>query len=509
MSLYGTDPVWLPTVEEAAAADEDAQLKTGVPQRVLMENAARAAAQVLIRLYPHGSVLALAGPGNNGGDAFVVARTLRAWGREARVAFFGSGRPEGALAHDHEVPEVAGDDALAAALRDAAVVVDGLLGTGSQGAPRGDVARAIELANGSVRPILALDLPSGADATTGAVAGAAIRAEATVSFGWPKLGLLFHPARAHCGRLLAVEIGFPPVTECSGRALTPAWARARLPVREARAHKGTEGTVFLLAGSAEYGGAMLLAATGALRAGAGVVRVASDARNRELLLAAVPEAIFADRDDDVAAARASALVAGPGIGTDAGARRALDAALAATGGLPTLLDADALNLLAGDDARLRALAAERPLVLTPHPGELSRLTGSDTARIAAAPIDAARAFAERIGCVVLLKGAPSIVAAPGEPILVNTTGSSDLAKAGMGDTLSGAIGAFLARGASPGDAAGLGLFYTGRAADLARRGRALTPTDVATFLADAFDKPGEPAYPLDLPFILLDQAAAH
>jgi len=508
--VFGREAVALLTAEEAAAVDREVRERRGVPERVLMENAGRSAAQVLDRLYPRGRVVAAVGGGHNGGDALVLLRTLRAWGREVAYVAATGRAPDPELLHDFTLEAVPVEDAGAAFLQ-ADVIVDGILGTGSRGAPREPVAGVIRAMNGSGRPIIALDLPSGIDPTTGEVPGEAVRAAVTVTFGWPKRGLLHFPARSYCGRLVAVEIGFPPLAEdrASGALITPAWAAARLPIREPGAHKTKVGRVLVLAGREGMAGAAAVATHAALRAGAGYLRVASSAANREILQSLVPEALFVDRADREALAEAAgasdALVAGPALGVDDVAREILDRVLEAMPGAPALLDADALTLLAGDGEALRRIASERPLLLTPHPGEMSRLTGRPIPEILADPHAAATGLAERIGSAVLLKGAPSIVAAPGEPVLVNTVGSSDLATAGMGDQLSGTAGAFLAAGATPRVAAALALFYAGRAADLAAMGRSLGPREVSEMLARSFADPGPSSPPLGLPFVTFDQ----
>src|SRR5690606_31458369 len=241
--------------------------------------------------------------------------------------------------------------------------------------------------------------------------------------------------------------------------------------------------------------------------------IASPAANRQVLQTLVPEAVFVDRDDPSALEAAcddvAAVVAGPGLGLDETSLAALARVVARTQGRPTLVDADALNAWAPVDCRLESLARDRPLVITPHPGELSRLTGDPVGAIRAAPIASAARLAERLGCAVLLKGAPSVVAAPGEPVMVNTVGSSDLAKAGMGDQLAGVIGALLAAGHDARTGAALGLFYSGRAADLAARGRSLSPLDVSEHLHRAFAAPGARRPPLGLPFVTFDQPPRH
>jgi ADP-dependent NAD(P)H-hydrate dehydratase / NAD(P)H-hydrate epimerase len=508
--VFGRAAIPLPTAAEAAAADRTARERHGVPERVLMESAGRAAALVLQRLYPAGAIVGVAGSGNNGGDLLVMLRVLQAWGRDVAIITAGSRPPDTDLAHG-DVLRVVSDDAEAAVvLAGADVIVDGMLGTGTSGAARGRVRDWIRRINGAGRPVLALDLPSGVDATSGAVQGDAVRADVTVTFGWPKLGLLLHPARPHCGRLVAVEIGFPgDGVETSACAITPGLIRDRLPTRSTDAHKGSAGRLLVLAGSSGMAGAAALAVQAALRAGAGLVRVASDAANRTVLQTLVPEATFLDRaavrEEDVAPMHA--LVAGPGLGTDAAAHAALDRALALTGDRPVLLDADALNIMAAGDGadRLRGVADGRPVLLTPHVLELARLTGASVGELLADVPAAARTAARRFGAHVLLKGQPSVIAAPDGTLLVNTAGSSDLATAGMGDQLAGTIGAFLAGGCSVQDAAAMGMFLSSRAADLCGLGVSLVPGDVSARLAYALADPGPRQSTLDLPFVTFDQ----
>jgi hydroxyethylthiazole kinase-like uncharacterized protein yjeF len=473
------------TAAQAAAHDRYAHQVCNIPERALMENAARALALVTHRLFPHGRIAGVAGKGNNGGDVTIALNVLAAWGREVQRI------------------ENPGDD-----FRTAAVVLDGILGTGATGAPRAEAAAFINAINAGGVPVIAADLPSGIDATTGVVHDPAIRAHATVTFGFPKFGLLRHPARAQCGRLICVEIGFPPLPpdEISAGLITPDFARKRLPVRKPTAHKGDSGRLLMLVGSHGMAGAAIICAQAAVHAGAGLVRIASAGENRELLQTAVPEATFFARNGTIDTAGLTAIVAGCGLGTDAEAERALFGLLDNTAGMPTLLDADALNLLARSAAAITKVATTRPLVITPHPREMSRLMQIDIAQITAAPEASAQQFADATGAVVLLKGQPTVVATSGQPLLINTVGSSDVAVAGMGDQLAGVVGAMLAAGLAPRDAAAVGLFYSGRAADIAQQGRALSPRDVTDHLARAFADPGPEASALDLPFITFDQS---
>lgn len=504
--VFGREVVAVVTTAEAAAHDRAAREAFAIPERVLMENAGRALALITNALYPGGTVVGVAGAGHNGGDTAVALRTLQAWGRDVALVPASSRAIDPALLHGSEIREVAGDD-VALTFAGAAVILDGILGTGSSGRPRGhaaDLIRAIEAAH---RPVIAVDLPSGIDADSGAVHQDAVSATVTVTFGFLKFGLLFQPARERCGRLIAVDIAFPPLRDPTAQLITPQWAMARSPRRPANANKGTSGRLLLVAGSKGMAGAAVIAGSAAVHSGAGLVRIASAAENREIVQRTVPEATFFDRENTIDYAGVTALVAGPGLGVGEPVRELLFDVLNRTPGVATLLDADALNLLAGDPDALRTIAAERPLLITPHPKEMSRLTGEAVEEIVSAPQQSARRLSDATGATVLLKGQPSIVVAPRAATLVNTVGSSDFAVAGMGDQLSGVIGAMLAAGLTPREAAGTGLFYSGRAGDIAGLGRSLTPSDVTDHLARAFALPGPPAPTLGFPFITFDQPA--
>lgn len=502
---YAAGGVPVVTADEMRAWDRRAIDEHGIHEPTLMEAAGRAAADVVQRLYPDGRVVAAVGGGNNGGDALVLLRTLAARGREVAAVRVGSTPPDAALLHGWEVETVPADEA-AAALRGSGVVVDGILGTGARGAPRPAQAEAIGAINASGRPVVAVDGPSGLDFTTGRAEGAVVRADVTVTFGAPKRGLLLFPGRELSGRIVVVEIGFPPLApdEATARLVSAEWARARLPRVPPDAHKGTMGSVAVVAGRSGVGGAAVMAAMGALRAGTGMAHVVSHADNRVVIQQAVPEALFHDREGDVDAtlSRATAVVAGPGMGTEAGDLDFLRR-VAESCDSPLLLDADALTLLARNPELRERI--RRPLLLTPHPGEMSRLLGRSVAEITADPFAAAAEAAGRFRCAVLLKGAPSLVAAPGEAALVGTAGHSGIATGGMGDTLAGIAGALLGMGCPPRDAAALGLFLAGRAAEAAGRGRSLLPRDVAEALPEAYaavDREPEPPVPaavFDLP----------
>jgi ADP-dependent NAD(P)H-hydrate dehydratase / NAD(P)H-hydrate epimerase len=476
-----------------------------VQERVVLESAGRAVAQAIARHLPRGRVVAAVGGGNNGGDAVVAARTLQAWGREVTIVRVGAAGSHDELTHGHSVPLA--EDARAA-IQSADVIVDGILGTGATGVPRAAQAEAIRWINEVSAPVVAVDGPSGVDLTTGRAEGEAVAATLTVTFGAIKRGLLLYPGRQLAGRILLAEVGFPPAPEdASALLITDGRAAACLPRVQPDAHKGRRGLVGIVAGREGVAGAAILCAMGALRAGSGGVRLFSTASNRIPIQAAVPEAVFVARDSpdaDGAMEGVRAILLGPGMGTDDDALELLRRTLSRFQ-QPTLLDADALTLLARDPGILttgRAASA----VLTPHPGELARPLDTEIPAVLNDFFAAAIGAAERFGCVVLAKGSPSLVAAPGAPVLVGSAGHSGVATGGMGDTLGGVVAALLAAGADPRDAAATGLHLAGRAAERAGRGRGLLPRDVAESLPRALRdlertrrEVGEAPFLLELP----------
>lgn len=519
---YSIGPVRAQTAAEAGSFDARAIDEVGVPQAVLMENAGRSAALVAHALLGGSRVVALVGAGNNGADALVALRSLVSWGYDGDAVLVADRSRHDPLLHGWAVPlhvdEALDDGALAGLIESADLVLDGILGTGARGAPRPRQARVIDLVNGTDTPVVAIDVPSGIDATSGSVPGSAVDAAITVSFGAPKTGALFHPARALVGRHVTTEIGFPPLGEDDASAVlvTPRWAAAHRPVRGTDTHKNRVGRVLVVGGGVGMAGAVILAGRAAFRTGAGLVQVASVPENREIVQAAMPEAIFVDVDDHAALAesleRAQAVAVGPGLGTDEASGDVMRRALG-YGRAPMLLDADALNLAAGGVFDLRRLAGERSVLITPHPGEMSRLLGArgggadgPTDRLAAVdgPLGVARRASVRFGCTVLYKGAPSVVASSTGPLAIDTQSSSDLAVAGMGDTLTGVCVALMAQGLDAASSGALGLYLSGRAAHLAGRGVGLTPSDVVGRISDVLSEAWRPETELRLPFVLYD-----
>lgn len=477
-------PSWadpLPDAEAMRATDAWAIEDRGIPSLELMECAGRGLARVVGDVAPEGVVAIVCGKGNNGGDGLVAGRLLREAGREVRVLLLGEpGDLQGDPAEN--LARLGGESAVEPfspeRLAGAAVLVDAILGTGTSGAPRGPAAEAIEALNASGLPVVAADAPSGVDASTGEVEGAAVRATATATFAAAKPGLHVAPGKAHAGRVEVIDIGIPagaPPQPATG-LITPAVVR-EVPRRDAPGTKFTSGHVLVCGGSQGLTGAPTLAAHAAARAGAGYVTLLIPAsleatfelKTVEVMSRALPESdgrLDPDAIDAVlgATARGGALALGPGLGRDEGAQGlAREAARRAEVAL--VLDADGLNAHGG---RLEDLAArEAPTVLTPHAGELARLLDVDSGAVAAQRLHHAREGARRSGATVVLKGDDTVVAAPDGRIAVNAVSAPALATAGTGDVLTGVVAAYLAKGVEAFAAAAAAVIVHARAGQLA------------------------------------------
>ena len=514
---FAREAVYALTAGESRTLDRSAIETDGVPQSVLMENAGRSAAQITQCLFPEGPVVGIVGSGNNGGDALVLLRTLRAWGRKVRAVLVAERAMDDPLLHDWDIPvimdEVLDQSGWDALLDSCGVAIDGILGIGAEGPPRDRQALAITQLNRASCPVLAIDVPSGIDSSTGAVPGEAVNATVTVGFEAPKLGSLLSPARAHAGRIVVVEIGFPPIenTDALAQVITPLWAQRQLPSRPTDTHKNAVGRLTIIAGQPGMAGAAVLTTQAALTAGVGLVRVCSVPENREILQRSTPEAIYVDVSDDKALELAledtDAVALGPGLGTN---ELSVQLANKITKGpeRPLVLDADALNLAAEGLFDLRALAKSRPILSTPHAGEMSRLLGESKSNIIDDRLAALREAVRRFEHCFLLKGTPSLILNAGRGILVGSQGTSDLAVGGMGDSLTGVCGALLAQGLGVMEAGALSLYLTGRAANLAARGASLTPTDVIQWIPDVLVERGAGISELGLPFVSYDADAA-
>jgi ADP-dependent NAD(P)H-hydrate dehydratase / NAD(P)H-hydrate epimerase len=428
-------------------ADEMRAAEQGHEVDAMMERAGRAVADAVLRRFPDARrIAAVCGKGANGGDGRIALRLLADAGRETSE-------------------ELDGAD----------VVVDALFGTGFHGVPRDDAARLIERINASGAPVVAVDLPSGVDASTGEIAGAVVDADVSVTMHASKVGLAVAPGRFHAGEVEVADIGIDPGKTMHRRVTEE--ILTLVPRKRESDTKYSSGSVLVVGGSPGMSGALCLAAEAAFRADAGYVAVATHPDTLPVVEARVLEAVKAPLDDvDRLAERASAVAIGPGLGRGED-ERALVKRLLHELRVPAVVDADALFELEPDDW-------PSPRVLTPHSGELGRLLGKESHWVDAHRLEAVQSAVENFGCVVLLKGADTLVAAPGEGALVADSGTPALATAGSGDVLTGIVAAFLAKGMDARLAAAAAAFAHGRAAELGPE-RGLVASDLVEALPDA------------------------
>jgi hydroxyethylthiazole kinase-like uncharacterized protein yjeF len=468
----------------------------GIPGIVLMENAARGAAGFFLDYFepPEKSrVVVLCGPGNNGGDGYVVTRYLHEKGLKTTVIVLAPlTKVKGdALTNleiirrmDLDILECPGIDewtGCRSTIETGDFIIDGLLGTGLNAPVQGFYAMVIENVNTSGRPVMAIDIPSGLNADTGQILGKAVRATLTVTFGFPKVGQLIFPGAALVGRLINVPIGIPKAVvdrvPDNYHLVEPAYFTPFLRFDRQDIHKGDRGHLLVLAGSIGKTGAATLTAFGALRAGAGLVTVGIPASLNPILENKLTEAMtfpLPETGDGCLALEAekeifrlmegkSAVALGPGLSTHE-ETIALVQRIVAQCPLPLLIDADGLNALSGD----MGLLADRKAttVLTPHPGEMSRLSGLKTTQVQSDRVGTALRFVERHGCTLVLKGARTLIAQPDGRVYINPTGNPALSSGGSGDVLTGLIGGFLARRCPMTESAVGAVYLHGLAADL-------------------------------------------
>ena len=482
------------TVEQMKAL-EAASVEAGVSVDALMEKAGLAVASEATRRLesPRGArVVVLVGSGNNGGDGLVAARHLHQWGARVQVYLCGARKqpdPKLALVEERGIPvaEASDDEGytlLQRSLEPSPLVIDAVLGTGAARSIEGTVKEVLECvgrARGRRRlTMLAIDLPTGLNADTGAVDPACLGADVTVALGHPKVGHYTFPGASVTGELQIVDIGIPLGLDAGVELglITNDLVRTLLPRRPLEAHKGTFGRLLCVVGSRRYPGAAALACSGAYRAGAGLVTLAAPESVDAIVASRIVEAThlpLPDRDGGVTPEAAAvvreslgeyaALLIGCGLSNEPEVEAFLQALLLQepSPNLPMVLDADALNILASVPDWWKQLRATT--VLTPHPGEMARLTGGSTAQVQASRLDSAREAARRWGQVVTLKGAYTVVASPEGTTRLSPFANPALASAGTGDVLAGLIGGLLAQGMSPLDAATCGVYLHGAAAE--------------------------------------------
>lgn len=466
-----------------------------------MDEAGRLCAAAILDFFPGPARAAIfVGKGNNGGDALVVARWLRRAGWDLSLHFAAAADKLEGLPAKKWIELESEPRPVPTASARPLVIVDGLVGIGARGELRGRIRELARAAN-AMRfeehgTTFAIDLPSGLDADTGLAGPDAIVADYTLGITLPKPGFLADAAVNQVGRLVEIPLDIP-VTEVdhSRRVLFPSNLRPRLPRRDFDTHKGSAGRVAIVAGSAGYTGAAILTALGASRGGAGLVTLCVPEGIYDLTAAKAPPEVMVRgiaRLDDAAAMKTDVFAVGPGLGPSPPA----GLAPFLTGHpCPVVIDADALNALAADPASLGKLPGNR--LLTPHPGEMARLLpGADAPDRATL----ARRFADERGLTLLLKGARTVIASPGKPLEFNSTGHPGMASGGMGDVLTGLCAAWIAQGLDLHDAACLGSWLLGRAAEIAVRDRGVAAESVSSpLVADhlgaalrALQTPGSP-----------------
>ncbi|OGQ84359.1 MAG: hypothetical protein A3F90_15745 [Deltaproteobacteria bacterium RIFCSPLOWO2_12_FULL_60_19] len=490
------------TAKEMRELDRLTIQKYGVPSLTLMERAGEAVAKALLKSFgkiARGGVLVVAGKGNNGGDGFVVARLLKKKRIPCEVVLLGRRKelsPDAMvnfrayLKVKGKVVEAGRDGIgpLAERLKGKKLIVDAIFGTGLKEEVRGVYAEAIAAINASGLPVVAVDVPSGLDSDTGKPLGGAIKAELTVALGYPKVGEVIYPGLTYVGELAVADIGIhaEAVQEVRPQAelLEHDEISWFVPEREPDSHKGSYGHLLVVAGSRGKTGAAILACKAGMRAGAGLVTLAAARSLNEIfagsMMEAMTEPLRDNADEEILPPsdqewrrlldKKSALVFGPGIGVNESTRAALWWLLRNLD-LPWVIDADGLGLLAGNVGRLRG--AKRPPVLTPHPGEMARLIGTEAAPSTALRTGAvnndrvgvARSFAREQRCYVVLKGARTVIATPDGKAFINPTGNPGMASGGMGDVLAGILGGLLAQGFKIDDALKLGVFLHGFVGD--------------------------------------------
>ena len=506
----------LVTAKEMKALDVQAQNDYAMPGILLMDNAAQAVAEAVheaLTALEGERVVIFCGGGNNGGDGLGAARWLQSYGVSVRAFVVGAALDavQGDAALELAMFTKAGGRVEALSTEDdwvlaelaaskADVLVDALLGTGFHGELEGDVLRACELLNKSEKYILAVDIPTGVNADNGAVSEQAVRADHTVTMALVKTGLLLYPGREYCGDIELADISMPVKLvedyQSDKYRLTDEIVRELLPLRKANAHKGDAGRVVICAGSPGYTGAAALASDAAVKAGAGLVSLYTPLSSRDVLaikltevmvhglLERMPGILGGGAASDVAssAEAADVLAIGPGLGTSESTQEAVRTILQKIT-TPVVIDADALTALAGHTEILAAMQAQK--VLTPHPGEMARLTGLEIAEIEADRINVAKKYAEEWQAIVVLKGAPTVIGCPNGTVYVNSTGNSSLATGGSGDVLTGIIAGLAAQEISLQEAAICGVYLHGLAAELTGIDIGLSAGELAALLPQA------------------------
>jgi len=507
--------MYLVTAEEMQAMDRQAIDTAGIPGQVLMENAGRGATRMFLatlrgaleksqaaietsQTRAKKRIGILCGRGNNGGDGFVMGRYLAGSNHRVHVYLLsekskikGDAKTNLLLLDEVKVPviELPDQDAFQqriTALRHEDIWIDAILGTGLTSEVKGYFKEVINFVNRSRKPVFAVDIPSGLDSDTGTPRGVCIRARATATFGFAKIGHLMQPGAAFTGKLGIVDIGIPPgIAQKIGPGqtlLTPGLIAETFKPRAPDAHKGTNGHALIIAGSPGKTGAAALAATSAMRAGAGLVTLGLPRGLNAVVEPMVLEAMtvpLGETENGALAPPSSdtvlsllegkdCLAIGPGLGTEPSTKD-LILEVISRAAVPMVIDADGLNALAGNTGVLAKIST--PVLLTPHPGEMARLIDSTPEKVQADRVTCAREFAQSFGIFLVLKGARTLIAHPDGTVVINPTGNPGMAAGGMGDVLTGLVAGLLAQGYSPGSSAHLAVWLHGAAADALRQSK--------------------------------------
>lgn len=482
---------------EIRRIDQEATRRYAIPSLLLMENAGLQVVRAMEREFPAlgaMKVVVVCGHGNNGGDGFVAARHLALRGVGVRVLLLAPrDRPQGDAATNlgilsrlgipiQEILTPPDLGQMSSALEGCDLLVDAILGTGISPPVRGIQREVIAFLLRLGKPVVAVDIPSGLSSDDGRISGEVMRANLTVTFGLPKIGHFLFPAAGRVGRLVVAGIGYPKALVEEGppgvELIDESVVGPLLPPRAADSHKGTFGHVLVVAGARGKSGASALCALGGLRSGAGLVTLATPGSLQDVVAGKLTEVMTAplpETEEGAPAASAAGtvlellrgknvLVLGPGIGTAEETARMV-AELVEKSPVPLVIDADGLNCLASHPETLRR--ARVPVIVTPHPGEMSRMSGKSTAEVQAARLDAPREFARTYGVTVVLKGAHTVTAQGSGDVHLNLSGNPGMATGGSGDVLTGVVGGLLAQGLDPADAARAGVYLHGLAGDLA------------------------------------------
>ncbi len=448
---------------EMKQAEQDAIEKRGVPSLILMENAARGAAEEIAKRKPE-SVIVFAGKGNNGGDGLAIGRLLMAEGISVKIIFPGDkGKATTDCKKNLDILKAYDADieysAENAEPEKYDITVDALIGTGLSRELSDEYKRLVDIINRG-KYIFAIDCPTGVNSDTGEVCGTAVKADETITFHLPKTGLMLYPACEYAGKLNVKHIGIPYTRKYDTFVLDA--PKALLPERYARSHKGSYGRALMVSGCDSMAGAALINGTAAYSSGCGLVDICSTEHVRDVIHSRLPEAITSDRSN-ISLEKADVITIGSGLGTGDESKKAVEYVLK-NAKAPVIADADALNIISGNE-ELKALTS----VITPHIKEMSVLTGFEIEYIKNNLIKTASEYAKKYDTVVVLKGSRSIIASPDGRVCINTTGTPAMSKGGSGDSLTGVITGLMAQGLNAFDGACLGAYINGKTAELVEK----------------------------------------